>query len=907
MDTGRSFRGWMAAFTVAGTLTLLLLAVEKRLRIPTAQFLRAPFEAAFNGANTQEVGIVLTLEPGLVSTSAEPNEEWTMHARRVGTTERASAARLLRRPPEPAANVALRAPIVSYDGGLPLPLHASTSNIDFLMSAMDRAFDSPMQTASASVQTIAATNSSISPLARSFMNERLSALPPPASVDGGIPTPVQLYNDLNQLREMLDLRVQWLGGESHFSGFISTPRPSNSYDLRTVANAHEVHALQQWLHGVERHLSQVINQGLEHDQTAFDLASLSDMVSQARQLGDVLTDHVLATRIHRAAYALQRRVALWSAVRGCLGGAVAPLDRPRSAGLARQDLLAALQAAEARLAETGDAANWRGYLLFQELEQWLEAAADSAGFASRHSATLAPLKVLSRLRYARLTPNQQRFLAQPEFEELASQLAIWGREPVDYRQLLTHVEFFEENSIGRANPSLANTVQLLRHAEHENQRQVAHVLNDHYRNSNLRLAISSQLIQKLLPDESFEVRPVRQRILGADTQGSSAVRTSLDIRLIPDESGWNINLGVLGNLASNTRATKGPAVFHNSSSAVIDSRRYIRLDPFGYRVTSHPTDVHSQDTLRRMITDFDGLPVIGDFVRLIVREQFEQKRSLAQRITRRIIADEADAELDRRLGEGLERAERELRERIVGPLEKMSLNPIVVSMNTTDERLVVRYRVATESQMAAHTPRPRAPTGSLLSMQIHESMLNNTIDQIGLTGRRWTLAELAEQMASAFQQPSWELPEDVPGDITIVFNPHRPATIELADGRLKLSLHIAELHQPERLHIENFTVVSHYVPLADGLRAELMRDGVVEIESRATRDRFRLRVIFASIFVANPQIPLVSEQWLQDERAQGLAVSQLEIRDGWLSVAISPSDSEQASQVAERSRQMKLQ
>ncbi|MEZ6075972.1 MAG: hypothetical protein R3C56_09950 [Pirellulaceae bacterium] len=44
-------------------------------------------------------------------------------------------------------------------------------------------------------------------------------------------------------------------------------------------------------------------------------------------------------------------------------------------------------------------------------------------------------------------------------------------------------------------------------------------------------------------------------------------------------------------------------------------------------------------------------------------------------------------------------------ERIVGPLQQLNLNPLVVAMNTTEQRLSVRYRVANETQLGANTPR----------------------------------------------------------------------------------------------------------------------------------------------------------------------------------------------------------
>ncbi|MEZ6075973.1 MAG: hypothetical protein R3C56_09955 [Pirellulaceae bacterium] len=58
------------------------------------------------------------------------------------------------------------------------------------------------------------------------------------------------------------------------------------------------------------------------------------------------------------------------------------------------------------------------------------------------------------------------------------------------------------------------------------------------------------------------------------------------------------------------------------------------------------------------------------------------------------------------------------------------------------------------------------------------------------------------------------------------------------DGRLRLTLRIAEFSQGDRFHIERFIVTSSYVPAAEGMSAELIRDGVVEIVSN--HDRLKL-------------------------------------------------------------------
>ena len=893
MDAARSLRGWLAALTVGLTLTLVILAVEKHIRIPSASFFRAARHVDAVGATTLHRGVLLSVDHGMASSVQLARPDTTDITRKYTAQQGSSVAALMRRPPEPAASVVLHAP-VAIDQHNALPLVSSGSTIDYLMEAMDGALRSPIRSVSTRVpEAVAARQPAIG-------SQRVTMLAAASSLVSPLAEPKALYTELANLKQLVDTPVR---------GAYSDPGRASINELlvsrapRLALPASESEAIRHWLVSTHTLLDRVVVQhGLEHADSPHDLVELQKLSEQAREIGNKTRDHDLARSLISTGYSLQRRVTVWQSIQRCLNGKSVAAQTQRDPETARADLAGAIRAVGEKLGTTGDAANWRKYLMLDELTAWASSQQDDWQVGNQLA-----LITLSRLHWQRLSESQQRFLAQSEFEELGSHLLVWGRDAIDYRQLLSELETLEADPISRVRSQLAGSVQVLRLSREESQQQLAAALNDHYRNANLRLTISQQLIQRLLPADQVDSRPVRKKILGAETSGDSTVHTQLRVKLVPDSNAWNIGIGVAGDVVSMTRSSKGPAVFHSTSTAQIDSGRYVRLDPTGYQVTAEPTTVESQDYLRKMSTDFDGLPLIGDLARLLVREQFDQKRGLAKRITQRMIAHEADAELDRRLEENLKKAERELSERLTGPLERLNLNPLVVAMSTTEERLSIRYRVANEAQMAAHTARPRAPSDSLLSMQVHQTAINNTIDQIGLSGRLWTIPELYERLGEAFQGAKWQLPAEMDEGVKqtrIRFADTRPASVELIDGKLRLTLRIAEFSQGDRFHIERFIVSSTYVPAADGMTAELIRDGVVEIVSRY--DRLKLRVIFAKIFVSNPQIPLISESWAKDPRSEGLAVSQVEIRDGWLSVAISPADSQRAAEVTARAHQLRL-
>lgn len=915
MNRQSNYRGWFVAITIAVLLSIGFVWIERycasqgedfwtlarRVSAQLASQTTGHSHSSHGGASWSAQGqgrpgqgIILSIDTSLVGTSSVGPNHLASPQRRGESS--GDAVGLMRRPPELVATALLREPLTAEDF-VSLPLTSRDSSLNALISSMDQAFSSPIATVSARKVL---PGEIASDLASELFSQRFESLRSPTEIVGKMPTPIQLLAELDSLRPgatSSGSEVERLsaGGSSRSydreegsSGVLLTDAKASGQSspapIIDVALATEI---QKWIDEVQGQVLRLVHEvGLEHPASPQLLSDLQQLADRGGKLAEQLQDHAWAASILRTSYSLERRVAVWSAIQGCLDGMSVGLIEPNTNNVvSKAEVAQAVQAVESFLSATQDSAGWAKYLLLENLKQW-SATPQQQWRAGNQLAR----SFLSRVYWARLDGRQRELLQHHSVTTLVEALATWGRDPVDYRQLLGSIEKIEHDNSSRLVSTIADTIQILRNAETHSQKQLAEVLNTHYRNANLRLTISESLVQRFLPEGQYEVRPVRKRILGADTAGDTAVHTQIAVKFHPDPNAWNIELGVKGNMVSATRSSKGPAVFHNMGTAQVNSSRYLKMSPMGYHLSSQPAQVQSTDQLQKMSTDFDGLPVVGDFVRLVVREQFDQKRGLARRITERMIANETDAEIDRRLSDGLSKAERDFTARVLGPLQRLTLDPIVVSMSTSQERLAIRYRLAGETQLSANTPRPRAPTDSLTSFQLHHSVINNTIERIGLSGKDWRLKDLYQSLGSVFEA-RWSPPEDVPDDITIRFADHRPITIDMVDGKMRLQLRIANLRRDEGIDIDNFVVTSTYVPQSDGLRAGLVRDpeGTIEIQSRhlPVGDRLALRLIFSKVFVSQPEIPLISEEWSSDPRAEGLAVSQLEIRDGWLAVAIS--------------------
>jgi len=601
----------------------------------------------------------------------------------------------------------------------------------------------------------------------------------------------------------------------------------------------------------------------------------------------VALDHrQLATKV---AFGLSRRVEVWQSVYRCIYKTDFVVVEKTSGTIDMHKLANAVSRVKSDSVRTGDADGWTKFLVLDDLTSIASGSVYQVGHA-----TVTAQTFLNRVLFAQASSVQREFLDSSSVRHLATLLQPMAASPVDFRSLLSDLEMLEADSEHRARISLVSAMHSLRYAEDSDQVAVSQAIEKNYRNSNVRIALSAALVNRLLPKDKLTTRPVHQTILGADTRGSSDINTTLQIKLIPDPIAWNLELALDGRVQSSTRSSRGPANFYNASQTAIASSRNLKITPNGIDIQGSAANVRSKDSLRGLDTDFDGLPIVGEMVRYFAHREFNEQRGPARKIMQRVIATQTDQEFDKQLDSNIQQASSALDQRLLGPLRSLNLNPSLTDLSTTSERLVARYRIACDDCLGACTPRPQAPADSLLSLQMHQSAMNNGFAQIGLSNKQWTLAELGTKLAEQLgQDPKEVITEDIPEDVVIQFATDRPVTIEFLDGRMWLTLRIANLSQPGRIELKDFIIRTAYVPAINGLDAALVREGSISVDGDrlSIRERLPLRAIFARVFGARPVVPLVSPQLLADPRAEGISVSQIIMEDGWLAIAISESQS----------------
>ena len=666
--------------------------------------------------------------------------------------------------------------------------------------------------------------------------------------------------------------------------------------VQTASTKKAATELQDWVSRVSSTYEQLTQQLLVDDTSVETLESLRALATEGAKIAKqtLETDAVLSSEVSRLSYSIERRIAIWTAVSGCVLKGKTHLVTARNHLVDARQLKECLTNVQVAIQKTGDASNWSQYLMLDLLKQL--AAGEITG---RQDQVDLVRQFLGRVTNNRLSEAQRFVLASTEVHKLADQVHPLSIGPVDYRKLIEDLETLESDPVHRCSKTMAYAMQSLRFSEHPEQAAVAEAIGVHYRNANLRLAVSEEFINKMMPKQTVIERPVRQSILGADTRGASQVITKLKVDFLQDANALKVALNLEGDINSKTQSSRHGATFYNSSIANVNAVREVTISTQGMNINGRPATVESKDSLRKFSTNWDRLPILGDLVRQFAHQEFVQARPLAKRIMQRTIAQQTDDEFDKQLQSKVHSFEGEFNKRLIGPLQSLDLSPMVVDMQTTDTRLIVRYRLASSDQLSAYTPRPIAPGDSQLSIQVHQSAFNNMVSRIVEGERDWTMQELSNKISDLLQQPAKTLPDDAPTDVTARFAETRPITVEFEDGRLWLTLRVASLEQPGRFHLKNFIIRTPYLPTVEGLHAELMHEGEIQIDGPkiTTRNRVTLRAIFMKIFSSRSSIPMVSEELLRDPRAAGLAVSQIELRDGWLGMAISQENSPHVARV----------
>jgi hypothetical protein len=115
-------------------------------------------------------------------------------------------------------------------------------------------------------------------------------------------------------------------------------------------------------------------------------------------------------------------------------------------------------------------------------------------------------------------------------------------------------------------------------------------------------------------------------------------------------------------------------------------------------------------------------------------------------------------------------------------------------------------------------------------------------------------------------------------------------------------MRIVRLNRGDNLKLSRFVVRAAYQAEIDGINASLVRDGHLRISGMgmSMRERLPVRAIFNKVLSPSRKIPLTLPQFTEHKALDNLVITQLELRDGWIGLAVGHQDATKLALAASR-------
>ena len=594
----------------------------------------------------------------------------------------------------------------------------------------------------------------------------------------------------------------------------------------------------------------------------------------------------LISELQRFQYRLDRRIEIWAGVidhaKAIQTREPTPIKTVSLSGLPRNlDILPQR--------EIPGNVGWQDYLAWDDLVK--ASHATNMDKKARLALRNAARKFLARYHSPALS-DAQRERFQPFFSpEILAAIQGHASQEVSHTKLMKLIEGLEQKDSGRLAHYLNSEYQNLLWSDDPIANELAAKVDSHWRNANVRFAVNERLINQMLPQMPAMTEPVSERIQGAKVSGQSHIENQLRIALIPNPNEISIGLETIGHVESETVAQRSGFTFQNRGLA--DFKVFQKLAFSRTGVTSEEALV-SSSARQRLIGlrgSFDRVPLLGRLTRMIAQQKAEEQTPEAIELTKERVESGAKQRVEQEVNQVVSMLRRGLHDHVLSKLIAMDLEPETVQLGTSEQRVFGRFRVAGRDQMAARQPRPTDFESDLLTVQFHQSAINNLIQRFGLNGEEFnaiTLGQHIEKITNIPYQPG-----NTDTEATFQFAKYDGIRVDFEEGMASVKFSFKKFQIGKGRPWKNIAIKANFKPKYIGTRIVLDREDLFELESTTGKkkdlsigDEIAIRTAFKIILDKQYAFDLVPAVVRGRVPNLALGIDRFSLAEGWCSVAL---------------------
>lgn len=513
---------------------------------------------------------------------------------------------------------------------------------------------------------------------------------------------------------------------------------------------------------------------------------------------------------------LARRVAVNEAILATLE-ADPDVARKQALSEGAAGVKAAIIALEADLKPIPGGNAWLPYLQVEALTQAL--ASDNSGEAVVAALNGTKSRLAAR---ANLSDEAQKtFLSRPRFVALENavqqQLSAIEQPPrtVDPKavraaltDLVAAIEDFEATSSVVAAGNVRTAAKKVSEVSADAGAALTKALDDYYFSANVQIAASEKFLNRLLSDARTERGQVSDYVLGASVGGWQTTSSTVTVDVQPADGQIKFDLVLSGNVQSNTAGQTDQATIYTSGYHTFRSVKGVMFDGKTFTTTPAVTSANANNTTTGATTRFSGTLLSGIAQRTAMREA-AARRGQAEAIAEGRIVSRVTPKFDEEVNKSFAKASEQLDADLNNGLKEVGIYPDWLKYWSTADQIRLASRLMPEGKLGgSNPPSSWLATSSGAAMVMHESAVNNTIDQIGFAGKKMNEEELRTHLESflskalsrefKFQPPqaaegaaesqaaSGEDQETAKEPAQLVFTENDPVRVQFRDGELLL-------------------------------------------------------------------------------------------------------------------------
>ncbi|MCR9207113.1 MAG: hypothetical protein NXI28_02700 [bacterium] len=588
------------------------------------------------------------------------------------------------------------------------------------------------------------------------------------------------------------------------------------------------------------------------------------------------------------------------------------------------DVVAAMNAADAFFQRVTNPTNhdaWMRFLDFGPLQSAIEgdeSVAKRGNAAVELSQRLSgPEEGLELSRLVALRESLDRYLAALRYGNPERGLAVIERQ----LETLAGILSSEEN----ANEQTESTPRTLADLSGEEVAQIESIvetlaaanqasdlvsrITGRYSSPNLRAFVDGRVISDAITRPVNNPERVNDCLLGTRIIGDARVVGNVTGSLLPSEGNIRLLIRLDGQFSTSTKGYNGPVTLRSSGFGQVYAARQLAI-------TEKRVFAGEPIATASLSTQINQINHPLKLVRKIASKKAAEMKPQAEAISRRKLQDRVLEGFRQQTDEEASRKFPDLDAKMSPWLRRLDLPPPTRTIGSTTDAVHVRATMRRPFGLSAPGEGPSLsmvrtatssgtyPGGYSAAIQVHESILNNTVMKL-LAGETFTPEKLRD-LTSSFGIPSdkdasaeTDVTDDGPAEsFEVDFSGFRPVYFEARDQTLRIGLRGDRFAQGDRELDRRLEVSAVYRPaITEDGRMILIRDEDIDLKfpggRRLTLSQTAIKANIEEGFDKLFPMTLLHREWTLPSTLQlptlagrSAKVIGIDAQDGWLTLVV---------------------